>query len=86
MKLYFRGSNQKDRLLSKCTSLHEVKQEIDEFLNNHNFKSYYTRIWYDKKTNRFIYDVGSHTEFFEVEMTQKEMRNLPDNMKGLIEN
>ena len=37
----------------------------EEFLEEHNFTSYYTRFWINPKNPlEKIYDVGSHTEFF----------------------
>ena len=43
----------------------EVHKEIKKFLDEYNFKSYYTRIW--EENGRLKYDVGSHTEFFFLE-------------------
>lgn len=42
----------------------EAKAYINTFLDEHNFTSYYTRIW---NTNAYtVLDVGSHTEFFHI--------------------
>lgn len=41
--------------------------EINDFLNDHSFKSYYFRSWFSKETNMYVIDVGSHTEFFYVD-------------------
>ena len=39
---------------------------INDFLDNHNYKSYYQRTWKkDDKTT--VVDVGSHTEFFYIQ-------------------
>ena len=35
----------------------------NKFLDDHNYKSYYTRMWNDEHGNTW-YDVGSYTEFF----------------------
>ena len=66
MNLYFRDSHGKKRLIaSDLRFKEEVWEHIQKFLNDHNFKSYYTRMWYvDGYT---WYDVGSHTEFFCVD-------------------
>ena len=39
---------------------------INDFLNDHKFKSYYQRLWFNEEENIFWIDVGSHTEFFTV--------------------
>ena len=66
MNLYFRDSHGEKRLMaSDLQSKEEVWEHIQKFLDDHNFKSYYTRMWYaDGYT---WYDVGSHTEFFCVD-------------------
>lgn len=61
--LYFRDRFGDWRLLNENIPISEVNAKILEFLKEHNFKSYYTRTWYDKDGNAW-YDVGSHTEFF----------------------
>ena len=39
---------------------------INDFLDDHNYKSYYQRTWKkDDKTT--VVDVGSHTEFFYIQ-------------------
>ena len=66
MNLYFRDSHGKRRLLAKdMQSKEEIWKHIQRFLDDHDFKSYYTRVWY---SDGFTwYDVGSHTEFFLVD-------------------
>lgn len=60
--LYFIDSRGKYRLLHENVKEKEVYLLIQLFLDEHNFKSYYTRSW---NTNEgTMYDVGSHTEFF----------------------
>lgn len=60
--LYFINSRGYDRLLAENITEQEVHREIQKFLKEHNFKSYYTRTW--KTSEGTMYDVGSHTEFF----------------------
>ena len=61
--LYFKRSNgQYVLLLEDCTEK-QALQKIHKFLDEHHFKSYYTRTWNTEDGNRW-YDVGSHTEFF----------------------
>lgn len=71
MNLYFKDSYGKKRLIASDLQLkEEVWGHIQKFLDDHNFKSYYTRIWYaDGYT---WYDVGSHTEFFCVDANLME--------------
>ena len=61
--LYFQRSNGEYILLKENCSETQASTEIHSFLDKHNFKSYYTRIWNTENGNRW-YDVGSHTEFF----------------------
>ena len=63
MNLYFQNSQGKLRLIAEPTSDKEVHATIRQFLDEHNFKSYYTRIWIDDRNIKW-FDVGSHTEFF----------------------
>ena len=60
--LYFQRSNGEHILLSKNVAEEQIGKIINNFLNDHNFKSYYTRVW--EKDGVKWYDVGSHTEFF----------------------
>lgn len=63
MKLYFRNSQGKLRVIAEPTSEKECSASIKQFLDEHGFKSYYTRTWKDANGNKW-HDVGSHTEFF----------------------
>ena len=49
-------------LLNNCTKA-QAMVKMHQFLDEHNFKSYYTRCWNTSDGNTH-YDVGSHTEFF----------------------
>ena len=71
MNLYFRDSNNNKRLIaSNIKTTEDVFEYIQAFLDEHNFKSYYTRTWY---ANGYTwYDVGSHTEFFLVDKNLME--------------
>jgi hypothetical protein len=71
LKLIFQNSRGEERVIAEPTNREEISKEIDKFLDDHNFKSYYTRVW--EENGRLIYDVGSHTEFFVLEgMTFEE--------------
>lgn len=64
MKLFFQNKYGKERLIAKPKTVKECYEEIDKFLDEHNFTSYYTRI--NCGENCIWLDVGSHTEFFKV--------------------
>ena len=65
MKLIFKNSRGKERVIAEPSTAEEIFKEINKFLDDHNFKSYYTRVW--EEDGRLKFDVGSHTEFFYVE-------------------
>lgn len=65
MKLFFQNRYGKERLIAEPSNREEVNREINKFLNDHNFKSYYTRVW--EENNRLIFDVGSWSELFVLE-------------------
>ena len=93
MKLYFRNSRGKDRLISERKDYKEINNDINSFLKDHGFKSYYSRTWYEPKGDkttygireegRFIFDVGSHSEFFELYVDEEEVASLPDSLQKL---
>ena len=62
MKLFFQNSRCEKRVIAEPSNREEVNKEINKFLDDHNFKSYYTRVW--QKDDTVWYDVGSHSEFF----------------------
>lgn len=71
MNLYFVAPFKRERLIaSNLQDEKEISQQIKKFLDAHNFKSYYTRIWYEN--GHTWYDVGSHTEFFFVDANLME--------------
>lgn len=60
--LYFRRSNGKMKRLGKDVSRDVAEQIIKDFIDQHNFKSYYWRLTFHD--NCIVYDVGSWSEFF----------------------
>ena len=64
-RLFFQNSKGEERLIAEPLNRKEVNKEINKFLDDHNFKSYYTRVW--EEDGRLIFDVGSHTEGFALE-------------------
>ena len=74
MKLLFKNGKGEEKLIAEPSSREEVIKDINKFLDGHNFKSYYTRVW--EENGRLIFDVGSHTEFFLLEgMSFEEWSN-----------
>ena len=65
MKLYFQNSRGVERLIAEPSNREEVVKEINKFLDDHNYKSYYTRVW--EEDGRLVFDVGSHTKGFALE-------------------
>lgn len=65
MNLYFQNSHGQERLIAQHVNVKECYREINKFLDDHSFKSYYTRMF--EEDGRIIFDVGSHTEFFIVD-------------------
>ena len=65
MKLLFQSSDGSERVIAEVDNQDDAFNEINKFLDEHNFKSYYMRIW-EKDGCKYV-DVGSHTEFFIVE-------------------
>ena len=60
--LYFIRSNGEYKLLAENVNNSQARMKINQFLDKHNFKSYYVRYW--NTADGTMYDVGSHTEFF----------------------
>ena len=74
MKLIFQNSRGEERVIAEPSNREEVNKEINKFLDDHNFKSYYTRVW--EADGRLIFDVGSWSEVFILEgMSFKEWSN-----------
>lgn len=65
MKLIFQDSQKKERIIAEPTTKEEAINEINRFLDDHNFKSYYTRVY--EENGRLKLDVGAHFEFFYIE-------------------
>lgn len=66
MNVYFRDSHGEKRLLKENVATKEDAWKVmRDFMDEHGFKSYYTRIWY--KDGYTWHDVGSHTEYFLVD-------------------
>lgn len=59
--LYFERSNGERVLLAENVDLNGASKVLKKFLDDHNFKSYYTRMW--QHENELWMDFGSHTQF-----------------------
>ena len=62
MKLYFKNSYGEKRVIAEVQNEQEAMKEIKKFLDDHNYKSYYTRTWEHNGVKYF--DVGSWSERF----------------------
>jgi spermidine/putrescine-binding protein len=67
-KLYFINCYNEKRLVKENVLIEETISAIKEYVKslNPNYKIYYVRSWATENGNT-MYDVGSHTEFFELE-------------------
>ena len=65
VKLYFKNSKGEERLIAIVQEGQEAFKEIQNFLDEHNFKSYYMRTWVDSDGFKWV-DVGLHSEFFKL--------------------
>lgn len=63
-KVYFK-KNEELREIGEASNRQEAWEIINKFLDDHNYKSYYARVW--KSGNFYAIDVGSWSEFFYVE-------------------
>lgn len=74
MRLIFQNSFGEERVIAEPSNRKEAFKEINKFLNDHNYKSYYTNI--HEVDGRLRIDVGSWSEFFYLEnISLKELLN-----------
>ena len=65
LTLFFKDSTGTRRKIGEADTEKEIFVLIKDFLDDHKFKSYYTRSWLNPSNKlEKVYDVGSHTEFF----------------------
>ena len=64
---------QKRRIVAEFDTKDEMWALIKKFMDDHNFKSYYQRIWIEEETNTLWIDVGSHTEFFVIQNPTEDL-------------
>ena len=66
LNVMFENSKGQKRIIGAAETNDEAFKVINDFLTDHNYKSYYQRTWKkDDKTT--VVDVGSHTEFFYIQ-------------------
>ena len=70
MELYFENSHGEMRLISTPNTVKQASKDIQNFLNEHNYKSYYTQITFSE--DDIIFDVGSWSEFFHLKGFSEE--------------
>ena len=71
MKLIFQNSRGEERVIAELQDKKEVIKEINKFLDDHNYKSYYMNVCEDDN-GRLAIDVGSWSEFFYIEYMRLE--------------
>lgn len=71
--LWFQNSLGQERVIMKVNNFNDVFTGINNFLADHNYKSYYIRSW--KEGDRIKYDVGSWTEFFYTDLKEDEVND-----------
>ena len=74
MKLYFENRFGVERPIAEIGTKEDVYKEIQSFLDQYKYKSYYTRSFLDERNDEciIVYDVGSHTEFFNLHFNSRE--------------
>ena len=66
LNVMFENSNGQLRIIGTVENDESAFKVINDFLDDHNYKSYYSNCWKkDDKTT--VVDVGSHTEFFYIQ-------------------
>jgi len=66
--LWFQNSQGQERVIMKVNDFNDVFTGIRNFLEEHNYKSYYIRSW--EEEGRIKYDVGSWSEFFYTDLKE----------------
>ena len=66
LNVMFENSKGQKRIIGAVENEELAFSVINDFLDDHNYKSYYQRTWQkDDKTT--VVDVGSHTEIFYIQ-------------------
>ena len=67
----FENGKREQREIGKSESLNGAFKIIHSFLNEKNYKAYYTRYW-EIETNVLQVDVGSWSEYFYIKKVKEE--------------
>ena len=67
MKVYFENSFRVERLIGKASTLEGAKNIVRAFCDKRYFRIYYIRSWIEPD-GRMALDVGSHCEYFYIEL------------------
>ena len=67
MKLYFENSYGERRIIAEPETEQDAYKEMNKFCDDRNFEIYYIRSWRNKEGLK-VFDVGSHSEFFYLEI------------------
>lgn len=68
--LWFQNSLGQERIIMEVNNFNDVFTGIRNFLDDHNYKSYYIRSW--EEDGRIKYDVGSWSEFFYTDLKEDD--------------
>ena len=63
-RIIFENSRHEEREIGTSVDMEGAYKIIDMFLDEHNFKSYYKRVW--EESGRTKVDVGSWSEFLYI--------------------
>lgn len=77
MTLFFENSYGEWRPIAECAEKIDAAIAIKQFLDSHNYKSYYTRMW--ESDGWLNYDVGSWSEFFHLQIDSNARIPVHDN-------
>lgn len=68
-KVIFQNRFGVDELIGTANNEENCVRIIEDFLSSHDYKAPYWRIW--EEDGKKWYDVGSHSEFFYIQETEK---------------
>ena len=66
LNVMFENFKGQKRIIGTVENEESAFKIINDFLDAHNYKSYYQRTW-NKDDKTTVVDVGSHTEFFYIQ-------------------
>ena len=66
LNVIFENSKGRKRIIGAVENEESAFKVINDFLDDHKYKSYYQRTW-NKDNKTTVVDVGSHTECFYIQ-------------------